>query len=98
MGELYRHTGIGELGHDHRLLPGFLLEGHDIVGKLVFLRVIGHVEQSEAHLTHAGIGDIEVTAAHNATDQRIGQGLTSLIMEGKGAQELFLDGVVLHEL
>ena len=98
VGELHRHTGIGQLGHHHRLCPGFLLKREDIVRKRLLLGVIGHIEQSETHLSHAGIGHIEVTAPHDAADQFVGQWLPRLIMEGERTQELLLDGEVLHEL
>ena len=98
MRELYRHTSIGQLREDHRLLPSLLLEGNDIVGKCLLFRVVGHIEQSEADLPHTSIGHVEVSALHDALYQLIRQWFTRLIMEGEGTQEVLLDGKVLHEL
>ena len=51
MRELHRHTGVGQLRHHHCLLSGTLLEGDDVVGKFILLRVVGHIQQSEGDLS-----------------------------------------------
>ena len=98
MRELYRHAGVGQLLGDHRLLPGLFLEGDDILVKRLLAGIVSHIKQAETDLTHAGIGHIEVTAPDDTVDQFVRQGLARLVMESKGAQKVFLDREVLHEL
>ncbi len=98
VGELYGHTGVGELRHDDGVFPGLLLKLHQVAGERLALGVVSHVEQSEAHLPQAGVGNVEVAAARDAVDELIGNGLARLIVEGESAEEVALDGVVLHEL
>ena len=49
--ELNRHTRVLQLFAQNGFLPGFLLEGNDVVGEFVFLRIIRHVKQSERDLS-----------------------------------------------
>ena len=98
MRELHRHTGVGQLFAQDGFLPRLLLEGDDVVSKLVLLGVVGHIEQTKRHLAQATCCRHEVATLHNAADEFVRQGLARLIVEGKGAQELLLHGVVLHEL
>ena len=98
MRELYGHTGVGQLWYYHRLCPGLLLEWDDILIKLILLGVIGHIEQSEAYLSHTSVGYIIVTALNDTGNEFVGNRLASLIVEGEGTQELLLYCEVLHKL
>ena len=96
--ELYGHAGVGQLLAQDSLLPSLLLVGDDVLVKSFALGVVSHVEQSERHLSQAGCGNHEVAAFGDAPDQLVRQWLSRLIVEGEGAQEVFLNGKVLHEL
>ena len=96
--KLHRHAGVLELWHDHGLLPRLLLKRYDVVGERLLLGVVGHVEQSEAHLSQTAVGSHEVAALHDAVYQLVGKGLACLVVEGEGAKKLFLHSVVFHKL
>ena len=98
VGELYGHTGILSLWQNHRLLPCLLLEWDDVGGEFIFLGVVCHVEQTETYLAQAGIGCHEVAALYDALNELVGQWLAGLVMEGKGAEKVFLYRIVLHKL
>ena len=85
MRELYRHTRVGQLLAKDGFLPGFLLEGDDVVLEFVLLRIICHIQQPETDLSQTGRCRHEVTALDDAVDELVGQRLTRLIVEGKGA-------------
>ena len=96
--ELHRHTGVLQLLPQDSLLPGLFLEGDDIGGKLLPLCVIGHIQQSERHLSQTRCSSHEVAALHDTLYQLVGQRFPRLVVEGEGTQKLLLDSVVLHEL
>ena len=100
MRELHGHTSIcsGFLSGDLRFGPRLLFKGDDLVGEFILLGIVGHVEQTEAHLSKTGGSRHVVPAFDNPFDQIVGNRLTRLVMEGEGAQELLLHGIVLHEL
>ena len=96
--ELHRHARLGQLFAEDGLLPGFLFKGDDVFRERFALCVVGHVEQSEAHLAQTCHACHEVSAAHDAVDQLVGNHLARLVMKGEGLQELALNGEILHEL
>ena len=98
MRELHGHTGVWQLWHHDRLLPCLLLEWDDVVGELVLLRVVRHVEETETYLAQASVGCHEVAALHDALYQLVWQWLARLVMEGEGAEEVLLHRIVLHKL
>ena len=98
MRELHGHAGVRALLANDGLAPCLLLEGDDILVELMSLRVVSHVQQTEADLSQAGLCHHVVAASDDAAYQLVGQGFTRLIVEGEGLQEVLLHGIVLHEL
>ena len=96
--KLYRHTRVGQLLAKDGFLPGFLLEGDDVVREFVLLRIVCHIQQSERYLTQTGRCRHEITALDDAVDEFVGQWFTRLIVEGEGPQEIFFDGEIFHKL
>ncbi len=98
MAELHRHASVGQLLRNHGFLPRLLLKGYEVAGERLFHGVVGHVEQSEAHLSHATVGGHEVSALGYARYQFVRDGFTRFVVESKGAQKLLFHSVVFHKL
>ena len=96
--ELHRHARVGQLLCYHGFLPCLLFKGYEVAGKRLFHGVVGHVEQSEAHLPHATVGSHEVAAPDYACYQFVRDGFARLVVESKRAQELLFHGIILHKL
>ena len=79
-------------------MPCFLLEGWNILGKLLAAVIIGHVKHAEAQLAHALVATLEVGTLAYTLDEFARDRRSCLLVEGKGAQELLLCGIVLHKL
>ena len=84
-------------GH-HCFSPSPFLKGYDIFRKFLALGVICHIEETETHLPHTGIGSHEVAAFNNTLNQLVRKRFVRLVMEGERAKELFLNREVFHEL
>ena len=98
MGKLHCHTGVHTLLVDDGGCPCLFLEWDNIVGKLVLLRIISHIQQAEADLSQTCRRCTECAACHNLVNQFVGHHLSCLIVESKRAEEVFLYGKVFHEL
>ena len=98
MRKLHRHTRVGQLFAKDGFLPGFLLEGDDVVREFVLLRIVCHIQQSERYLSQTGRCRHEVTALDDTVDELVGQWLACLIVEGESAQKVLFYGEILHKL
>ena len=83
--KLGSHARIGQLFHDDGLFPRLFLKGNDVCRECLSLRIVGHIEQSKAHLSHTSRCRHEVPAFHNAVDKLVGDGLACFVVEGKSS-------------
>ena len=98
MSELHGHAGARHLVEELCTLPCLALEGLYVGREGLGECVVGHVEEPEADLSDAGVGDVEVAAVDDALDEVLGHRLAGLIMGSEGVEEVGLDGEVLHQL
>ena len=98
MAEGHRHARLGAIGQEADGLDSVFLECPDVLGHSVAQRIESHVQQSERHLAHTGIGGVERAQADNFVNQRLRYRLARLVVEGKRVEELRLCGEIFHEL
>jgi len=98
MGELCTHAGFFDYRQYLCVFPSFLFIGFYIALERSAAGVPCHIEQTEAHLSQAGIGCIEVRSIHESLYQFVRKHFSGFIMTGKGIEKFFLDGKVFHDL
>ena len=83
--KLGSHARFGQLFHDDGLFPRLFLKGNDVCRECLSLCIVGHIEQSKAHLSHTSRCRHEVSAFHNAVDKLVGDGFACFVVEGKSS-------------
>ena len=96
--ELYAHVCVRNGRQQLRAAHSFALEVLDVVRKRFGKGVVGHVEHTETELSNASIATIEVAALTDALNEFVGQRRSCFVVKGKGMEELWFDGEVLHQL